>query len=363
MFCPKTQGENGLKTLKAQPLLESDYADVRKQLEGIFYQIIFRPLVDLLAPHNAQVKIAAREIRNAAPLGESANRVAIAAINSGRIQYEGGVFSGDFNSTISRALLKIGAKFNKREATFSLAPNEVPTDVRAAAQHSNDLAKKLHSAILDELDRQEATMEQAVTHNKVDAGIMVGKVQRGFAKSVGDALGNSDLTDESRAKLKSQYADSLKPYIKKFASDTVAELREAVEANALAGYRFDTLVKRIQSRSDVSKTKAEFLARTETARYVSLHRRVRFEEAGIKQYIWRTAGDARVREDHRKLNGQVFWYDHPPVIDDSTGERGNPGMIYNCRCSDEPILPNYKNYTTPTVKNSVAARSQEAVTC
>jgi len=339
---------------------------VTDQLEKIFYAIIFKPIVDLLHPHNAQVRTASKELRNAAPSPEAANKAIIAAINSGRLQYDAGIFSGDFNSVISRSLLRIGAKFNKRAKTFALAPDAVPADVRAAAQNYAHAAEALHNGILATLDRIQADLEASVNTKKVDASVMVGKIQRGFEKSVGDALGNKDLTDESRAKLKEQYAESLMPYIKNFSADTIQELRETVEENALTGYRFDTLIKRVQSRYDVSKSKAEFLARTETARYTSLHRRARFEESGITQYIWRTAGDARVREDHKKLNGKVFSYKHPPIIDERTGEHGNPGMTYNCRCSDEPIIPSYENFTRP-IENSAPApkskRSLEAVTC
>lgn len=336
---------------------DSDYADVRAQIERIFYEIIFKPVLDLLSPHNAQVKSAAREFRNAAPT----NDAVIAAINNGRIQYADGVFSGDFNSVISRSLIRIGAKFSRTTKAFTLAPNLVPPDVRAAAKHYEDWAQELHELTQKRLDEIEAGLDQAVDKNQVNASVMVGRVQHGFEKSVGDALGNKELSDESRTKLKRQYADSLKPYIKKFSADTIRELREAVEVNALQGYRFDSLIKRVQNRYDVSKSKAEFLARTETSRYVSLHRKTRFEEAGITQYIWRTAGDARVREDHKKLNGQTFSYKNPPIIDESTGERGNPGMTYNCRCVDEPVIPDFRNYTTPgTRKNS---KPLEAVTC
>ena len=336
-------------------------------MEYLFYDIIFRPIVDILRPHTTQVhnvkkgfRRPVRSLRNAEPT----NEVVIAAINAGRIQYSAGVFSGDFNAAISKSLLKIGAKFSNK--SFTLAVDLIPPDIRAAAQNYHHTVVDVHDGLLDELDRIQAGLEGKIDKKPIDAGIMVGKVQKGFAKSVGDALGNTDLTDESRAKLKEQYAESLKPYIKQFSADTIRELREAVEANALTGYRFDSLLKRFQNRYDVSKSKAEFLARTETARYVSLHQRARYEESGITQYIWRTAGDSRVREDHKKLNGQIFSFKHPPVIDERTGKHGNPGMTYSCRCSAEAIIPDYKNFTTP-VENSAPARTNskalEAVTC
>lgn len=49
---------------------------------------------------------------------------------------------------------------------------------------------------------------------------------------------------------------------------------------------------------------------------------------GVKEFIWRTSGDERVRESHRALNGKKFSYDNmPPEYND-----------YNCRCTLEPVI-------------------------
>lgn len=46
-------------------------------------------------------------------------------------------------------------------------------------------------------------------------------------------------------------------------------------------------------------------------------------------YIWRTAGDGKVRPSHAANEGRVFAWDRPP-------ETGNPGDAPNCRCWAEP---------------------------
>jgi hypothetical protein len=45
-------------------------------------------------------------------------------------------------------------------------------------------------------------------------------------------------------------------------------------------------------------------------------------------YIWRTAGDSKVRSSHARRNGRTFSWDNPP-------EGGHPGEAYNCRCTAE----------------------------
>jgi SPP1 gp7 family putative phage head morphogenesis protein len=46
-------------------------------------------------------------------------------------------------------------------------------------------------------------------------------------------------------------------------------------------------------------------------------------------YVWRTAGDAKVRGSHVARNGQIFSWANPP-------EHGHPGHEPNCRCWPEP---------------------------
>lgn len=49
-----------------------------------------------------------------------------------------------------------------------------------------------------------------------------------------------------------------------------------------------------------------------------------------KKYIWRTAGDSKVRSAHADRNGKTFSWDDPP-------EGGHPGEAPNCRCRAEDV--------------------------
>lgn len=56
-------------------------------------------------------------------------------------------------------------------------------------------------------------------------------------------------------------------------------------------------------------------------------------------YIWRINPEdvPRTRSGHRRLNGGMFNWDDPPVVDSTTGERGHPGLDKYCRCWAEPV--------------------------
>lgn len=50
------------------------------------------------------------------------------------------------------------------------------------------------------------------------------------------------------------------------------------------------------------------------------------------RYVWRTAGDSKVRHDHAVRDGRVYEWDNPPEV-------GHPGEDYGCRCWADPLVP------------------------
>lgn len=98
------------------------------------------------------------------------------------------------------------------------------------------------------------------------------------------------------------------------------------------------IAEEIYRTSEVTKSRANLIARTEVARTASKLVEARARHVGSEGYIWRTAGDADVRPEHKKLDGKYFRWDDPPVAG-SNGERAHAGQIYNCRCVPEPVVP------------------------
>ena len=96
------------------------------------------------------------------------------------------------------------------------------------------------------------------------------------------------------------------------------------------------LSERIQERLEVSRTKADLLARDQVLTLNSQITQERQKAAGIEKYIWTTANDERVRDSHEEVDGETFSWDDPPEID---GERVHPGEPINCRCVPFPVLP------------------------
>jgi SPP1 gp7 family putative phage head morphogenesis protein len=54
--------------------------------------------------------------------------------------------------------------------------------------------------------------------------------------------------------------------------------------------------------------------------------------------MWSTSHDRRVRDSHKELNGRVFTWDNPPIVDPARGRRAHPGQDYGCRCVAVPVM-------------------------
>lgn len=102
--------------------------------------------------------------------------------------------------------------------------------------------------------------------------------------------------------------------------------------------RASELAKKILATGEVTKSRANLIARTEVSRTAGILVQTRAQSVGSEGFVWRTAGDIDVRERHRKLAGKYFRWDSLPVAGEN-GERAAPGGIYNCRCYAEIVLP------------------------
>lgn len=110
----------------------------------------------------------------------------------------------------------------------------------------------------------------------------------------------------------------------------------------LEGYKNGTpqkkVVQEIQSSYNVDKKKARFIARDQLAKLNGDITRHQQMDAGVSKYRWSTSKDSRVRDDHKDLEGKVFSWDDPPIVDKRTGRRAHPMEDYNCRCVAIPIF-------------------------
>jgi SPP1 gp7 family putative phage head morphogenesis protein len=104
------------------------------------------------------------------------------------------------------------------------------------------------------------------------------------------------------------------------------------------GIRASQLAARVMATGQVTKGRANLIARTEVARTANVLVEVRSKSVGSEGYIWRTSRDADVRDDHRPLEGKFIRWDSPPIAGPKR-MRYHAGQGPNCRCFPEPVLP------------------------
>src|ERR1019366_6325332 len=92
-------------------------AELTKLLQYDIFQLIYKPLIDLLdtsAKQNAK------------------DSVLIAAFSTRTIWFNDGFVYGKFSAAISKALGLLGARFNKPKKAFKIELSQIPIDIRAA---------------------------------------------------------------------------------------------------------------------------------------------------------------------------------------------------------------------------------------
>lgn len=120
------------------------------------------------------------------------------------------------------------------------------------------------------------------------------------------------------------------------AAQRVAEL---TVKGLTSGMRAKEIAADIANTTEVTKSRATLIARTETSRTASTLLHARCESIGATHYRWRTSEDSDVRPGHKAMNGKVCEWSNPPAVNEG-GQimRHHPGEIWNCRCYAEPIV-------------------------
>jgi SPP1 gp7 family putative phage head morphogenesis protein len=101
------------------------------------------------------------------------------------------------------------------------------------------------------------------------------------------------------------------------------------------GMRAPELAAEILKTGEVTRSRAELIARTEVGRAATTLTQARAEHVGSVGYIWRTAKDGTVRPSHKAMEGRFVEWSNPPTLD---GMTGHSGALPNCRCYCEVVL-------------------------
>lgn len=329
---------------------------IQAKLNKELWELVYKPMFKL-----AQIE----------PKASNEDNPIIEALKGGVIYYENGGFKSQdkFSNRLSKALLDIGAKYDRWENSFKIAIEDLPKEIWESIKLSIQKAQQKLSQINQFLQYVEINLD-AIVETMIfndEVGTVLTDVQGKMHKNIN--VIEVELTPEdvenihntinhgfkiSEEDIKKNFNESIQHYTKDFLTKRVPEIRRKVQQAILDGYREIDVQKMLETEYGIMERKAKFLAQNETSIMLAQIKKVHYSAMGFDSFMWHTILDARERPLHRELNGKVFSFDNPPVIDERTGQRGLPGETYNCRCDLTPIMSDSAFYNT----NQNAAREE-----
>lgn len=325
------------KIIELKPIRETpqEYDRIKAKITELFREEIYLPLMEELGASKKNL------IKNSTD-------DLLDAITGGQIYFYRGKFTGKFNSTISRELYRLGARWNKKESAFEIPRSKLRVEIKSAI----DLAHTRFQRTAEQIDKKissispEEIAEKLKVEHIFDATLW--KVNREFEKSIKGITVAPQLTAHRRERIAQEYTENLKLHIQGWIREEVVDLREKIQKSAFQGFRYESMVKTIQKSYGVSENKAQFLARQETNLLISKFKEVRYADSGVKEYKWKSVVGSPhhpVRPRHQKLNdlsmkGELFRFDQPPIVTEpgQRVRRGNPGEDFGCRCIAIPVV-------------------------
>ena len=213
---------------------------------------------------------------------------------------------------------------------------------------SQDLDAKLRLLLQDVATALEKRIAEYGLDQKVEQIAKMAKNVsiREWKRAVKDTLGIDLLDDYYKGEF---FEEAIRRWIaenvlliKSIPSETLGNMREIILGSYLKGSSIRDIQKAIQETYNVSKRKAQLLARDQVATLNAQLTKAQQTDAGCKKYRW---SDSRVRDCHKALNGKVFSWDNPPEMWYETkrgrvytGRRCHPGEDYCCRCVAIPVF-------------------------
>ena len=208
-----------------------------------------------------------------------------------------------------------------------------------AEEIRTDSVSDIMRAIADLTNR---TLSGDAMVRRIAAAVAVSNEQQ-ISKAVAKAIGvnvlipGSGLSDKLEA-----WAIENTSLITSMQRDYVQRVQNVVSGGFRRGQSYRDMTKDIQKATGISQRRARLIARDQIGSLNASVTHQRDKELGVESYVWRNAGDRKVRGnpsglypksryDHWEREGKVFRYDKPPAD-------GNPGEAIQCRCYAEAVI-------------------------
>ncbi|TLD85816.1 minor capsid protein [Helicobacter sp. MIT 05-5294] len=117
--------------------------------------------------------------------------------------------------------------------------------------------------------------------------------------------------------------------IKTIPSDIIERYRSDI-LNNVANLDQEAIINHFKTFSQISERRMRVIARDQTQKAINDLQNAKAQQLGFEYYIWRTSGDSRVSEEHKRLNGRIYSFKNPTAVIDSYGNVGHTAQRVNC---------------------------------
>lgn len=215
----------------------------------------------------------------------------------------------------------------------------VPTQDASLADIAAGVIDKLTSKWTPVFEK----MSLAISESMVDDALKLSdKNLKTSLKEVSKSL-TLTMTPELRGKMDAA-AQEAAALIKRVPAEYMPNVQQDIMRSITTGNGLQDLIPKLRERNIKVKNWAENVARDQTRKAYATINRERMSAAGLNKFEWIHSGGANEpRKYHLQkypagLNGGIFSFDDPPIIDEKTGERGFPGQLPYCGCTFRPVI-------------------------
>lgn len=206
----------------------------------------------------------------------------------------------------------------------------------------------LAQTLLDDIHRRFTVLfamaASEITGRLIDMTISRSNLDLGKSlKDIGDDQLTLTMGEKTRALVEAASLESTS-LIKRVPETYLPKVQGDVMRSITTGRGLEDLIPQLEKRNVQVKNWAKNVALDQTRKVYATVNRARMEESGVKKFKWVHSGGSNDPRDHHLkrwpagLNGGIFSFDDPPVIDPRTGERGFPGQLPYCGCTMSPVI-------------------------
>ena len=253
------------------------------------------------------------------------------ALAAGTVTYRQGIFRGKMTAAISKELKALGATYQSTFGGWSMriidVPNKLSGLARRAEEHRNSWVSRIQAVVKEYIPEPLALVALPLIYKHLSDKVAA-EIKRTTGEEPSEYFDNRTGLEQFLVAAQ----DSINKLLVTDKEDIIALMNQAAAEN----WSIVQVEQELAARYSLTKERIKFMARQGMAIASTDLKAKMYVEVGLPRYRWVTKRDGRVRTDHAILDGQIFEWNNPPVVNSATGKRAHPQQDWNCRCEAIP---------------------------